>query len=452
MYGRILSRLINTPLAISQEKLDIITSSVTLNLLAGTPVQASAFTPTVQEEVSTEPQIIVISVFDSLVTRNGAGDSGSTSYASIERQINYALEREATHIVFNIGSPGGELEGLFALAERIYQVGQSGVETIAVATGNMCSAAYVLGAACNKVYGTQASIIGSIGVIMTLVDMTAKDKKDGISFTMLRSKDEKALLNPHESISKKAMSDAKAMLTSLDTIMNETVNRYRPNLSIEDIIKTKGNTYLGQEALSLGLIDNITGSFSEVLSSLTVSEAPSSPETTTVNIDLSTNSGANMAATTMTQEEMDALQAKLAAMQTQLDASAGAVEAAKAAEQARFKGIMEAAVTLGIPNANAVAQNMFASGVSLADATSQLTNLKSMLQLANPSPNLNGLDGSLTGNVVETQTQQVTESYADSIANAIYKRGNATAKASFDLSEEANELDAADALLQLVSM
>ena len=49
MYNRILTRLLNTPLAISQEKLDVITSSVTLRLLAGENI------PSLSADLSTIP-------------------------------------------------------------------------------------------------------------------------------------------------------------------------------------------------------------------------------------------------------------------------------------------------------------------------------------------------------------------------------------------------------------
>ena len=65
----------------------------------------------------------------------------------------------------------------------------------------MTSAAYAIGSAAQQVYATESSTVGSIGVIMSLVDVTEADKANGYSYTILRSKEDKAIYNPHEQIS-----------------------------------------------------------------------------------------------------------------------------------------------------------------------------------------------------------------------------------------------------------
>lgn len=431
-YSRILSRLLNTPLAISQDKLDIITANVSLKLLAGESIpslDADVSSKSISLATESTPTIGVIPVFDSLVARNGAGDSGSTSYASISSAIDSAIADKVDTIVFNIGSPGGEVEGLFELASKINSLPSLGIRTISVATGNMASAAYVLGAAAQEVYATEASIVGSIGVIMTMVNTMAADKKNGIEYTILRSKDEKALGNPHEPMSKKAMTDAKGMLAKLDTIMNETVNSFRPNLSIEKIVSMKGNTVLGKEAADIGLTDGIVSSLQEVISSIS-----------TKNSIKSLKQGANMATTTSADAEIAALKAQLAEATQQLAATTA--NAAKA-EQERFNAILNTANTLGIPNASSVAQKYFAAGMTAQDATTQMTILKESIQLANPSPSIDALQGSHTPNV--TGLYEPEKSYADLISDRI----GARAKVQFNCAEDASELEAADALLEL---
>ena len=437
-YGRILSRLLNTPLAISQDKLDIITSNVTLKLLAGeqvSSIKADVMSmPGISEDTS--PEVAIIDVFDSLVTRNGAGDSGSTSYSSIERQIQYALSNEVSHIVFNIGSPGGEVEGLFGLTDYIASLPSSyGVETLAVASGNMTSAAYMIGAACQKTVATASSMVGSIGVIMTLLDVTAADKKDGYSYTIMRSKTDKALINPHEVLSKSAIAKATKMLAELDMIMNDTVVSYRSNLSVEDIVSMKGDTFLGEEALKLGLIDEVVTSFQEALDGLIAS---SNTKTTTQP------KGVHMTTipATLSAEEVAKLQADLAAAQSQLAmASANAMQA----EQTRFNEILTAATVLGIPNANAVAQNYFTTGMTADMAKQNMTILKQSIQLANPSPSLNALDPSITSSILGSETSPVL-SFEDQLANRIESRS----KVKFDCAEDASEFEAAEALFSLI--
>ena len=155
-YGRLLTRLYNQPLAIAQSKLDVLTSEVTLKLLSG---EHPASIGNASKDAAIESSA-VIRVFDSLVSKNGGGDSGSTSYEFVTSQVNSAIAAGNTELKFYIDSPGGEVSGLFGLAAFIASLPeQYGIKTVAVTDGMATSAAYVLAAACQTIYATSSSII-----------------------------------------------------------------------------------------------------------------------------------------------------------------------------------------------------------------------------------------------------------------------------------------------------
>lgn len=336
-YHRLLSRLLNTPLAISQSKLDIITSNVSLRLLAGEDIA-----PLPVEQVPTrhrlsENKVAVIDVFDSLSAKNGAGMSGGTTYASITEDIQYLASQGYKKIYFYIDSPGGEVAGLFGLSAFISSLPtRYGIETVAITDGLMASAAYVIGASCQTVYATESSIVGSIGVIMTLVNTMQADAQDGYEYTIIRSKSDKALLNPHEKFPQKALDDATTMLSTLDTIMNKTIMSSRPQITQALLDSLAGKTVLAEEALTLGLIDRIVTSIDEVLSF-----TPIAPQQS-----LTSTKGNNMA---MTLEDalvqLNAVQSELAALKASTSLE---VAKAKNEEQARNLGILQAKETFGV--------------------------------------------------------------------------------------------------------
>ena len=269
-YHRILTRLVNAPLAISQEKLEILTSKVSLRLLAGQSLD-SGFAPPQHSDVPVKKERLgIVKVFDSLVAKNGGGSSGATSYEYVSSRIKSYLEDGVTKLLFYIDSPGGEVAGLFGLTSYIASLPATyGVETIAFTDGYMTSAAYGIGSACQTIYATENANIGSIGVIMSLVDMTEMDKAKGISYTILRSKEDKALFNPHEKISEAVLTKCKKTLAELDSIFNANVNGNRPSLSIESIVNMKGDAFLANKALELGLIDGLVSSIDELIQSET---------------------------------------------------------------------------------------------------------------------------------------------------------------------------------------
>jgi ClpP class serine protease len=398
-YSRLLTRLYNQPLAIAQSKLDVLTSEVTLKLLAGESL------PSIQtaSKQDSEPSTAIIKVFDSLVSKNGGGDSGSTSYEYVTSQINNAINEGNTKLTFYIDSPGGEVSGLFGLAAFIASLpSKYGVETVAVTDGMATSAAYVIAASCQTILATSSSIIGSIGVIMTLINVAEADKKAGVSYTILRSKEDKALINPHEPFATRAIEDSVKMLGVLDTIMNNAVTSYRPKLSLDTITKLAGNTVLAEEALSLGLIDGIVTSFSEVMTT----EVPQQLLTTT-------NKGINM-----TLEEALAKNIELSSELQSLKASTTLeVAKAKQTEQDRVLGILDAAATFKL--SADLATKRIKAGASIADTVEMFEGIKEALQMSGAVDTSLALQASLTKEVLSEDT--APEDFLSSLMGAVDK-------------------------------
>jgi ClpP class serine protease len=346
-------RLAGVPLAISQQKLEVITSEVTLRLLAGDALLP--FEPMVKPNLS-KNGLSIVNVSGSLVAKNGFfGGSGSTSYESIVNQTKSFLDSGAKEIYFNIDSGGGEVAGLFATSDYIASLEAKGIKTIALVDGMACSAAYALAAACSEVYATNSSELGSIAVITSLVSQVEADAQRGYTYTILRSKDKKSLGNPHEAITPEALASLTTRLSEFDTIFNSTVNKYRPQVSITDIISWEGETFLAEEALSLGLIDKIIPSVQMFLD-----EQPTKP----LSLANAAVKGTSINLRDNKMEEIAQLQAKIIQLQEEnhkLSADKSLAEAsAKQAEQARCLGILSAADTFGSISLSAITKQISA--------------------------------------------------------------------------------------------
>jgi ClpP class serine protease len=334
-------RLAGVPLAISQQKLEVITSEVTLRLLAGEALQS--FEPISKPSLSKNGKAVV-DISGSLVAKNGFfGGSGSTSYEGIVNKTKSFVDSGAKEIYFNIDSGGGEVTGLFATSDYIASLASKGVKTIALVDGMACSAAYALASACSEVYATNSSELGSIAVITSLVSQVESDKTRGYAYTILRSKDKKALGNSHEAITPEVLSSITTRLSEFDAIFNSSVNKYRPQVSIDNIISWEGKTFLAEEALSLGLIDKIIPSVQMFLDEQT---------TKPLSVARATAKGTSINLRDNKMEEIAQLQAKIIQLQEdnhKLSADKSLAEAsAKQAEQARCLGIISAADTFGI--------------------------------------------------------------------------------------------------------
>lgn len=365
-YGHILSRLVNTPLAISQDKLNILTSNIVLPMLRGDSI------PSLQEDQVRKPTIeqsSVINIFDSLIAKNGGGDSGSTSYFSITSNIQREVANGSKSINFYIDSSGGEVAGLFGLCNFIASLpSKYGIETRGFTDGSATSAAQAILSSCQKRYATEGANLGSIGVIMTLIDLTKADIKEGVKYTFLRSKEEKALYNPHEIMSEELVAELQTILKVKDDIFNNFIVR-NTNVSLETIMNLKGKVIMAEEALQLGLIDGIVSSLDEFNS-----------------LDKGTKTSKNFyqpMGTKMTLEEaLVQLSAKEAELQTTKAQFSLEIAKAKQEETARCLTILESATTFMLP-LNAAIKSI-AGGTSVEQTLTMFEIIKESMQVASP--------------------------------------------------------------------
>lgn len=264
-YIHVLDRLVNTPLLITSEKLDIITSAVSLRLLADARLDSYEVTPQTTVREAPVPQIAVIPVYGSLVNKNGAGASGMTSYQRIKSQINSAMSDGIKHIVFDVSSPGGEAAGAFPLSDYIQSLPSKGISTYGFTDSQAASGGYIILASCQHIFATDIADIGSIGAVMTLVDVTEADKQDGIKYTILRSKEDKAGYNPHEKLTDKVTKQLLSKLEILDAKFNNAMVAARNGkLSLETITDLAGQTVDATAGLPLGLVDHIVTGIEDV--------------------------------------------------------------------------------------------------------------------------------------------------------------------------------------------
>ncbi|MDR2681958.1 MAG: S49 family peptidase [Holosporaceae bacterium] len=181
---------------------------------------------------------------------------GTTSYEEIHELISLALDdAEVNSILLDIDSPGGEVSGLFDLADFIYE-SRNTKPIYAIANDSAFSAAYAIASAATKIFVNRTSGVGSIGVIATHVDISEYDKKEGIKYTTIFAGDRKNDLSPHEPISDEAISDLQKEVDRLYGMFIALVARNR-NVSTVQVRATQAALYFGADSVSLGFADEI---------------------------------------------------------------------------------------------------------------------------------------------------------------------------------------------------
>ena len=204
----------------------------------------------------------VIAIHGILTKKPGAFDDflGMTSYEKIQEEIEEALSnKDIETILLDIDSPGGEVNGVFDLADFIYE-SRLKKRIVALANDDAYSAAYAIASSAEKVFMSRTSGVGSIGVIASHIDQSRFDEKQGIKYTTIFAGNRKNDLNPHEPINSEGLKSLREEIDRLYEMFVQLIERNR-NLSIEAIKSTEAGLYFGKNAVDIGFADGITTFF-----------------------------------------------------------------------------------------------------------------------------------------------------------------------------------------------
>jgi len=182
---------------------------------------------------------------------------GCVAITEIQRCIDKAMSDAAVKkILLDIDSPGGSVDGVLDLSDFIFSLrGQK--EIIAYANGQMCSAAYWLGSAANKIYASRGAMIGSIGIYAVVSDWTVAKHKAGINTEVIIAGKNKAVGHPDRPFTQEAREVIQERVDEVYDLFVAAVARNR-SMSTEDVLKiATGDIFLAQDAKAIKLIDDI---------------------------------------------------------------------------------------------------------------------------------------------------------------------------------------------------
>lgn len=206
--------------------------------------------------------IAIIRIYGVLTKKTEAFDHilDMTSYENIHEEIESALEDKSIEtILLDIDSPGGEVNGIFDLADFIYSA-RGKKRLIAIANDDAYSAAYAIASSAEKIFVSRTSGVGSIGVIASHIDQSRFDEKQGIKYTTIFASSRKNDLNPHEPITSESLESLQKEVGRLYEMFLQLIARNR-GLSIEKIRSTEAGLYFGEKAVEIGLADGVTTFF-----------------------------------------------------------------------------------------------------------------------------------------------------------------------------------------------
>jgi capsid assembly protease len=209
--------------------------------------------------VKTDSGVALISIVGTLVNRGAylEAESGLKSFDTIKRQIRSAdADKDVTSILLDLHTPGGEAAGCFECADVIHAISR-GRPVSAVINSMACSAGYALAAAANKIIISPSGLCGSIGVVCIHSDFSRQIDARGITPTMIYAGAHKVDGNQIQPLSDEVRNDIQAEVDTYYDLFVKGVAKHRLKLTEAAIRKTEARTYIGANAVRVGLADEI---------------------------------------------------------------------------------------------------------------------------------------------------------------------------------------------------
>ncbi len=279
-FPHIAQQLLNRPVAIHPHKMEVLLCAlqhklgiVSLTTIDAVTLDAKAiiersalardakFDRERSSSYAVDGDIAVIRIEGTTVHKGGWLDamSGFVGYNMLLRQITDAYkDPDIFGIWLEIDSPGGAVSGLFAFVEELAKLTQSegGKPIYAYVNEQACSAAYAIASVCDKIYGPEDAMVGSIGCVMVHTSMAKALDTNGIDVTVIRSGERKMRGNPYENLDEATAAKFQASVDSVRTRFANLVAIGR-NISVESVMETEADWFEGKEAVELGLMDAV---------------------------------------------------------------------------------------------------------------------------------------------------------------------------------------------------
>ncbi len=187
-----------------------------------------------------------------------------TGFISDDRRVIEALDRASRNdavraLIVAIDSPGGSVAGGEALHAAIARFRAGGKPVVAVMGGTAASAGLMVAMPADRVLAREATLTGSIGVLLQSFDASELLARIGVRPETLTSGRFKDQPSPFHPLSEEGRAQLMRVVSDMHEQFVAIVARGR-DLPVERVREiADGRVFTGRQALALGLVDAIGG-------------------------------------------------------------------------------------------------------------------------------------------------------------------------------------------------
>ena len=174
-------------------------------------------------------------------------------FSTFQMQVREGVEE----LLLHVDSGGGEANTAFEMATEVKNLAaKNNIKIISFIDGLSASAAYAWTSIADEVIARKGSEIGSIGVVVQLINNNKMLENIGITRKFITYGDSKVPFDDKGEFTDKFLSSLQKKVNKTGEEFTNFVATNR-NMKVEDVIATEAEVYDAEEALKLGLIDKI---------------------------------------------------------------------------------------------------------------------------------------------------------------------------------------------------
>lgn len=162
-------------------------------------------------------------------------------------------------LILRVNSPGGSVVGSDMVLRELELLQEAGKPVVVSMSGVAGSGGYYISMGANKIVSHPSTITGSIGVIFGKFDVSGLLEKLGMTIDRVKMAPHADLFSPFSSLSQEQLARVQALM---EETYRDFVNKAAEERGMEfDQMEAlaHGRIYSGQQALKLGLVDDLGG-------------------------------------------------------------------------------------------------------------------------------------------------------------------------------------------------
>lgn len=188
---------------------------------------------------------------------NFFGDIKAQAVSRLAEEITAVLNvaNQGDEVVLKLESAGGVVHGYGLAAAQLMRLRARHIYLTVTVDKIAASGGYMMACIANKVLAAPFAIIGSIGVIIQLPNFHRLLKDKHIDFEQLTAGEHKRTLTLFGENTKAGREKLQHDIEDVHTLFKNLIAEHRQQVNIEKV--ATGEHWLGQQALSLNLVDEI---------------------------------------------------------------------------------------------------------------------------------------------------------------------------------------------------